>query len=102
MPVYDSLDSRQTNARALEILGTVKSLKNSKQFIIVPHVETDTVVLHIIYVLIPIDMTTHFNKSGILILREFDGIGKKVQIHLFNERPVSLSGRHAVDFEIKD
>jgi len=56
MPVYNVMNSCQPNTSALEIVGLVKSLKNSEQFIIILYIEADTAILYVIYVFISIDM----------------------------------------------
>lgn len=38
MPVYDTLDGCQANAGPLEIISTMKTLKNAEAFIVIGHV----------------------------------------------------------------
>ena len=44
MPLHDSLDDRQTDAGALELLGAVEPLEDAEQLVGVFHLESRTVV----------------------------------------------------------
>ena len=46
VPVNDSLNDRQANARTFEVLLPVESLEDSKEFVGTLHRESDSVVFH--------------------------------------------------------
>ena len=97
MPVHNPLDSCEANAGSLEISRAMETLKDSEQFIVIFHVKADTVVPDIIHDFVSSGVAPRFNMCCILVFREFDGVGKKVDVDLFNERPVSVAWEDAVD-----
>jgi hypothetical protein len=76
MSVNHPLNECQTNASAFKLLGTVKTLKYSKQFVLVLHIESSTVIRHGIYDASFRTLSIHLNDGPFSLRREFDGIRK--------------------------
>ena len=74
MPQDDTLDNRQAYPRSFKFIGTVKTLKNTEQLVMVLHVKADAIVPDIVYVLTFRTMSTYFNERNFPNSTEFDRV----------------------------
>ena len=78
MSLDDALDGREADSCSFKIIAAVKTLKYAEEFIIVFHIKADPVVFDVKYVLVILGTAARFNMRFVTVLREFDGVVKKI------------------------
>jgi hypothetical protein len=74
--VDDSLSDRESHSRALVFFGAMKSLKNTKEFAGVLHIESHAIVLDVLNEWTAVALGTNLNARSFLLAGVFHGIGK--------------------------
>ena len=88
-PAAVALDDTAHNGEAdtgtLEIVSTVESLENSKEFVRVPHVEACAIVLNEIGILAAFRSAPYLHLRMLPLASELDAIGEQVDEYLFEQ-----------------
>src|SRR5438034_3458887 len=94
MPCNDALDIGQADADAFKFVSAMHPLKYSKEFARILHVKADAVIADEQDNLIRrLAGAANFYLGGIARAGVFDGVGKEVDKHLFQQEWIALNLR---------
>jgi hypothetical protein len=93
MPADYPMDYRQAYAGSLIGVMGMETLEDAKKLFVIGHVKPNAVILQIISHVAVSRVAAHFDYARLSILCKLDGIGKKIDKHLPDERPVPQSGQ---------
>src|SRR5581483_8375605 len=86
--VNDALDEGEPDSGSLVLGLAVQSLKHAEELVRVPHVESDSVVPHVVNGLAVLLVRAHLDASSLASSAELDCVGEKVGVDLLQEAGV--------------
>ena len=86
-----ALDDRQPYACSFVLLAMEPS-KDPEQFVMIRHIEPDTVILQTVDDFVGLAVTVQFDDGRFSVLGKLDGVGEKIDKHLPDERSIPKPG----------
>src|SRR5215813_8092866 len=87
----NALDRRQSDTSSFEIVGPMKSLKNSEQFVHVLHIKADAIIFDEYHDAVQLCITgSNFNFGCLSSTRELDRIRNQIHEGEFQHRPIPI------------
>src|SRR5512137_423089 len=93
------MDGREPDTGSAELAGGMESLKRCKEFIVIGHIKPYPVISNVKNAFSVLDMASHFDGRRVPRLRVFDRVGKKVDKHLADHRPVTVGAGRIIQLQ---
>ena len=95
--VNDTLYDCQAHTHPVIFARIMEALKDAEELVIILHVETDSVILHIEESLIFLSTAADFNDAVSARSRKLDGIGEQIENDLLDKDPVAIGTRRRLE-----
>jgi hypothetical protein len=92
-PLHDGV----VDPNAWKVLRAVQLLEYTKQLVIVRHVETRAIIGAMVHLFVTLNVAAHLDRMIRRLAAEFEDVGKKINLHLVQQRTVAACRRYGFD-----